>query len=80
MSIPSTAQQIAFPMARNGAVFNLSRAIPDGDGINNLTSGLIACAGCFTTPHDPAAAQMGQKFLLENATRLNEQAFVDRLM
>ena len=67
-------------MAGNGAILDLGWAIPDRDGINDLAPRL-ACRACsLAPPHDPAAAKMGHQFLLENATRLNEQAFVDRLM
>ena len=66
----STAQQVAFPVPGDGAVLNLSRAIPDRYRINDPASGLVTCAGCLAAPHDPTAAQMGQKFLFEHTEGL----------
>ena len=34
------AQEIAFPMAGNGAVFDLRGPFPNGDGSDNLSGGL----------------------------------------
>jgi hypothetical protein len=68
------------PVAGNGTILDLGRPIPDRDGIDDLPARLACRRRSFAPPHDPAAAQMHQKLLLENATRLNEQAFVDRLM
>ena len=34
------AEQIALPMTGDSTIFNLCRPFPDGDGIDDLTSGL----------------------------------------
>ena len=80
MAVSGTTQQIAFPMAGNGAVLDLCRAVTNREGIYDLPPRLPRSC-CRSAPaHDPAAAQLGQQLPLENATRLNEQAFVDRLV
>jgi hypothetical protein len=71
---------IARPVAGTGAILDLGRPIADRDGIDDLRARLACRRRGFAPAHDPAAAQMRQKLLLENATRLNEQAFVDRFM
>ncbi len=42
MTVPYAAEQISLPMPRNGAIFNLCGPFADGDGIDDLTSGLSA--------------------------------------
>jgi hypothetical protein len=42
VTVPGAAEQIALPMTGNGAVFNFCRSFPNGDGIDDLTSGLSA--------------------------------------
>ena len=80
VAVSGTAQQIAFSVAGNGTILDLRRSVPDRHGIDDLPPRLPGCCRSSAPPHDPAAAQMGQQLLLENAARLNEQAFVDRLM
>ncbi len=40
MTVAAAAEQIALPVAGDGAVFNLCRSLTDGDGIDDLTMGL----------------------------------------
>ena len=42
MTVVGATKQIAFPMAGNGAILNLRGPFPNGDGIDDLTSGLSA--------------------------------------
>ena len=42
VTVGGAAEQIALPVARNGAVFNLCRSFSDRDGIDDLTLGLSA--------------------------------------
>jgi hypothetical protein len=42
VTVARASEQIALPMARNDAVFNLFRSFPNGYGINDLTLGLAA--------------------------------------
>src|SRR5579863_806193 len=42
VSVFTACEQIAFPVTRNSAVFNLRRSFPDGDGIDDLTMGFSA--------------------------------------
>jgi hypothetical protein len=39
------AQQIALPMAGDGAIFDFRGSFPDGDGIDDLTTMVSAIAG-----------------------------------
>jgi hypothetical protein len=71
---------IARPAAGTGAILDLGRPIADRDGIDDLRARLACRRRGFAPAHDPAAAQMRQKLLLEHAPRLNEQAFADRFM
>ncbi|MFT6774565.1 MAG: hypothetical protein ACJA1L_002277, partial [Paracoccaceae bacterium] len=66
-------------MVGNSAL-DLGRPISDRDGIDAPPARLACHRRSFAPAHDPAAAQKRQKRRLETATRLNEQAFVDRLM
>jgi putative transposase len=49
------------PMARNGAVFNLSRPFPDRDGIDDLTSGLAVSPGVQGAAYQPLGPQVLNK-------------------
>jgi hypothetical protein len=42
VTVPGAAEQIALPMTGNSAVINFCRSFPDGDGIDDLPSGLSA--------------------------------------
>jgi hypothetical protein len=67
MAVSGTTQQVAFPMARDGAILNFCGSVADRYGIDDLPPRLPRrCRGSAPT-HDPAAAQVGQKFLLEHA-------------
>ena len=73
VAISGTTQQIAFPVAGYRSILDLSWSVADRHGIDDLPSRLARRCRCPAPAHDPAAAQMGQQFLLERATRLNEQ-------
>jgi hypothetical protein len=67
----------------NRAILEIGPPIADRDGIDAPPARLACRRRSFAPAHDPADAQMRQKRQkrrLETATRLNEQAFVDRLM
>ncbi len=64
-------------MARNRAVFDLGRALSDGDGIDDLTAPLAAKARFLGPPDHSPCSQMPDELLLEHASSLNEEASVD---
>ena len=85
MAVSGTTQKVTLPVARNGAILDLCRAVTDRYGIDDLTPRLPRSRRGSPPAHDPAAAQMGEQLLLENAHIfksgcLNEQAFIDRLV
>jgi hypothetical protein len=42
VAVAGAAEQISLPVTRDGTIFNLCRPLADGDGIDDLTSGLSA--------------------------------------
>ncbi len=73
-------QQIAFPVAWNGTILRLSRALADRDGIADLsTPGTVIGVTPATSQH-AAAAKVRRELLFQHSARLDKQAFVDRLM
>ena len=67
-------------MAENSAVFDVCRTLTDRDRIDDLAAWLTFGCRRLATSHDPAAAQVRDEFALQNATSLDEQTLVDRLM
>ena len=47
VSVLAACEQIAFPMAGDGAVFNLRWPLADGDGIDDLTLGVPCSASMY---------------------------------
>ena len=73
IAVVRSNDQIAFPMAWYGAIFNRRRAITDRYRILDLAQ-LQALLRCMAGPTDGArAAQALLKFFLQNTTGLRER-------
>src|SRR5260370_3417133 len=74
------AQQITFPMPRNGSVFHFRGPFTDRDGIDDLAAGLSADRCMERAAHAPLAPQVLHQLLFQHAPRLEEQASVNGLV
>ncbi|CUH47827.1 hypothetical protein RUA4292_02003 [Ruegeria atlantica] len=72
--------QVTFPVAGNGAVFDSGRAFPDRDRILDLTEPIPLQASMARPADGTCRAQMCKQLLLQNATGLDKQASVDRFV
>src|ERR1700722_12256025 len=70
-----SSQKVSFPMARHGAIFGLGRPLADGDRVNDLSQSALRGAA-FGLAHLSRGTQMRHQFLLQHATRLNEDTAV----
>ena len=71
--------KIPFPMAWHGAILGLGRPLADGDRINDLPQS-VPRGAAFGLAHLPRGTQMRRQLLLQHATRLNEEAAIDRFV
>jgi hypothetical protein len=69
--------QVAFPVARDGAVLDLGRALRDHDHVAQLPAVVRAPA---LAPTGAARAQTRGEVLAQRAAGLNEQRLIDRLV
>ena len=80
LGVARPTQQIALPMTGNGPVFNLRRAFPDGDGIDDPALGVPVNAGVPRATDPPLGAQMPYQLLFQRPARLDEQAAINRFV
>jgi len=80
VAVPRPADQVALPMARDRTIFNRRRSCADGDGILDLAEAVSFHAGVPGSTDRAPRAQVLKKLLFQHATRLNEQAAIDRLV
>ncbi len=73
-------QQIALPMARHSAVFDLSRTVADHHHVAQPPARFRRIRTPSRAPGAPAPAQMGAQLIAQRTTRLHEQRQIDRLM
>ena len=76
----AAAQQIAFPMAGNGPILDVSRSLPDRHGVADPP-----VVGCFLRvvarpAHRPRPPQVLEQLFLQRTARLDEERAVDRLV
>jgi hypothetical protein len=64
-------------MARNRTILDFSRALSDGNRIDDLTSPHTASVTVFASPHRSPRSQMPYEFFFKHASSLNEEASVD---
>ncbi len=72
VTVAGAGEQISLPMTRNGAVFNLCRSFPNGDGINDLTLGLSTSPGVHGAADKPLGPQVLNQLFLQHASCLDE--------
>lgn len=80
VGVLGAGHEIPLPMARNGSILHLSRALGDGDGIDDLSPRLPGLAGALAPAHRTPRPQMRGELALQDAACLHEEAPVDRLM
>ena len=72
-------EKVSFPMAWHGAILGLGRPLADGNRIDDLSQSALRGAA-FGLAHLPRCTQVRHQLLLQHATRLNEEAAVDRFV
>src|SRR5260370_19532160 len=80
VTVLCAAEQITFPMPRNGSVFHFRGPFTDRDGIDHLPPGLSADRCMERAAHAPLAPQGLHQLLLQHPPRLQEQASLNRLV
>ncbi len=80
VAVFGAAQQIAFPMTRNRSVFRFRRSFANRDGIDDLTARLAADGCVSRAAHAPFRPQVVHQLFFQYATRLNEEAAVNRFV
>jgi hypothetical protein len=80
MAVGTSRKKVSLPVARNCTIFNVSRSLPDRNGVNNLTAWLTLCRRFPATSHHAVRSQVREQFFLQDTASLNEKAFIDRLM
>ena len=64
-----TGQEIALPVAGDGAVLDAGWPLRDRDRIDDLSTRLARFRRAFATPDGPTCSQMGSQFPLQNPPR-----------
>jgi len=80
VTVLGAANQVAFPMAGNGAVLNFRGPFPDGDGIDDLTTAMSAIAGVPRAAYTPLGPKMLNQLFFQHSSRLDEQAAINRFV
>src|SRR5476651_1144000 len=80
VAVLCTANEIALPMAGDGAVLDFRGPFPDRDRINNLTTAVSAITGMPRAAYTPLGSQMRNQVLFQHSARLKEQAAVNRFV
>ena len=63
MTVARPAQQIAFPMTGNGAIFDFRRSLADRNGIDDLALGVSVNAGMPRAADPPLGAKVLNQLL-----------------
>jgi len=80
LAVMAPHQQITFPVAGHGPVFDLSRAFADGYHAGELAMIGRLLSVVARTSHGACASEMHQKLLFQGTTGLDEEAAIDGLM
>src|SRR5207249_541064 len=80
VAVAGAGEQIAFPVAGDGPVFDRSWPVSDRHRVDDLPALLPRRRGLLRTAHPSPAAEMRLQLLLEHSARLYEQAAVDGLV
>jgi hypothetical protein len=67
-------------MTRDSAIFDFRRPIPDRNSVNDPATGLTLRRRRLAAPHHAPATQMRYQLPLQDATGLDEQTSVNRLV
>src|SRR3546814_18646541 len=73
-------KEVAFPMPGHGAIFDRRRPFADRYRVLHLAKPVPFQAGVPRAADRALRPEMLEKLLLQDTTRLNEQAFLDRLV
>jgi len=80
MAVSRARDEIALPMSGHGAVLDRSGALADRYRILDLAKPVALQAGVSRAADRALRPQMLEQLLLQDVARLDEQAFVDRLV
>src|ERR1700693_5819768 len=80
VAVLGTANEVALPMAGDGAVLDLCGPFTNGNGINDLTTAVSTITRVPRAANSPLEAKMLSQLLFQHSPRLNEQAAVNRLV
>ena len=80
LAVVAARYQVAFPVARNGTVLNLGRALPDRDGVADPAVVFCLLRVMTRSTHRPGFPKTLYKLLFQGASGLDEQRFIDRLV
>ena len=72
-----TREQVAFPMAWNGAVLDFGRTFADGNRIDDLSRQPAWRGAAFPIAHAPPCPKMSEQLFLEHAAGLDKQTAID---
>src|SRR5258708_28851940 len=73
MGVVGTREQVAFPMAWNGAVLDFGRTFADGDRIDDLPRQAAWRSAAFRVAHAPPCPKMPEQLFLEHPASLDVQ-------
>jgi hypothetical protein len=77
VTVAGPAQQIAFPVTGNGAIFDFGWPFANGDRIDNLAARVPVNTGMARAADPPLGSQMPHQFLFQRSPRLYEQTPID---
>src|SRR5579864_6756663 len=80
VTVLDAADEVALPMAGNGAVLNFRGPFPDGDGIDDLSTAVSTITRVPRAAYTPLGPKMLNQLLLQHSSRLNKQAAVNGFM
>ena len=77
VGVVGTREQVAFPMAWNGAVLDFGRTFADGNRIDDLSRQPAWHGAAFPIAHAPPCPKMSEQLFLEHAAGLDKQTAID---
>src|ERR1700730_13479253 len=80
MTVLGPANEVALPMAGDGAILDLRRPFSNGNGIDDLTLVVSVIPRVPRAANSPLEPKMLNQLFFQHSTRLNEQAAVNGLV
>src|SRR5580692_10241839 len=80
VTVLGAANEVALPMAGDGAVLDLCGPFSNGNGIHDLATAVSTIPRVPRAANSTLAAKMLNQLLFQHSPRLNEQAAVNRLV